>query len=167
MTRDLDPRLVFAKTESGAAEVAARAHKLSISERRILILLDGRRRLADLPPFARPGELAPIVDRLESCGLIALAGIAEDVAPREDDLRRQKERAVQARLLTALDGAFEREVGAAGLILEARLRDCVNLEVFRRVLREAIDTVERMRGREAAERLLVLVRPLYAELVAP
>ncbi len=167
MTREFDPRLVFAKTDSGATEVAARAFKLSTSERRILILLDGRRRLADLPPFARPGELDPIVDRLEACGLIALAGIADHPAQREDDTRRQKERSVQTRLLASLDGAFEREVGAAGLILEARLRDCVNLEVFRRVLREAIDQVERMRGREAAERLLTRIRPLYAELVAP
>ena len=167
MSRDLDPRLVFAKTEAGAAEVAARALKLTPSERRILILLDGRRRLADLPSFARPGELDPIVDRLEAAGLIALAGIADEPAASDAEARRQRERAVQSRIQAVLDGAFEREIGAAGLIFEARLRDCHNLEVMRRVLRDAIDQVERMRGREAAERILERVRPVYAELAAP
>lgn len=167
MARDFDPRLVFTKTDAGATEVAARTLKLTTSERRILILLDGRRRLADLPSFARPGELEPIVDRLEAAGLIALAGIADDPAASDAEARRQRERAVQSRIQAALDGAFEREIGAAGLIFEARLRDCLNLEVTRRVLREAIDQVERMRGREAAERILARVRPVYAELAAP
>ena len=77
-TPGFDLRLVFAKTTEGAAELVSRQHGLSTVERRILILIDGQRRLADLPPFARPGEVGPIVDKLQSHGLIRLAGISDD-----------------------------------------------------------------------------------------
>jgi len=58
---------------------------------------------------------------------------------------------------------FERELGAPGLILDARLRDCVSLDVLRTLLREAVDTVQSRRGRAAADRVLAIVRPIYAD----
>ena len=165
MPGDFDPRLVFVKTAAGSAEVAERSHGLSGAQRRILILLDGRRRLADLPPFARPRELEPIIADLATRGLIALAGIADDPSPEEAQAHEERQRAVLVRLRGTLAGAFELELGTDGRILEARLRDCVSLDVLRQLVREAVETIRRARGDAAAERVLDRVRPVYGALV--
>jgi len=162
-SEEFDPRLVFAKTAAGVDEIAHRRHGLSSAARRILILIDGHRRLSDLPPFTRPGELGPVVHQLASLGLIALAGIADDPSPDELRERQRREREALTRLQMALRGEFERELGGDGLVLEARMRDCVSLDVLRMLLREAVDHVGRLRGREAADRLLAVIRPIYAE----
>lgn len=158
-----DPRLVFAKTAAGTEEITYRQHGLSSAARRILILIDGHRRLSDLPPFTRPGELEPLVDQLASLGLIALAGIADDPSPDEVRERQRREREALVHLQQGLRGEFERELGADGLVLEARMRDCVSLDLLRLLLREAVDQVARHRGRDAAERMLGVIRPIYAE----
>ncbi len=157
-----DLRLVFAKTPEGSAELTGRSHGLSTVERRILILIDGQRRLADLPPFARPGEIGPIIDKLQSHGLIRLAGIADDPIPSPDD-QADRVRAQLAQVRGQLAGSFERELGADGRILEARLRDSISLEVARRVVRDAIEAIAERRGRDAADRLASVSRRAFAE----
>lgn len=159
----LDPRLVYAKTAAGVEEITARRQGLTSAARRILILIDGKRRLSDLPPFTRPGELDPAVDQLASLGLIALAGIADDPSPEEVRERQRREREALVRLQQGLRGRFEQELGTAGLVLEARMRDCVSLDLLRVLLREAVDQVARLRGRESADRMLAVIRPIYAE----
>lgn len=163
MSETFDPRLVFGKTPAGVDEITRREHGLSSAARRILILIDGHRRLSDLPPFTRPGDLEPLVDQLASLGLIALAGIADDPSPEEVQQRQRREREALMHLQQRLRGEFERELGGDGLVLEARLRDCVSLDLLRVLLREAVDQVARQRGREAAERMLAVIRPIYAE----
>jgi len=157
-----DLRLVFAKTATGSAELTGRQHGLSTVERRILILIDGQRRLADLPPFARPGEIGPIIDKLQSCGLVRLAGIAEDPPlPNADSANRA--RSHLAAVQSQLAGIFERELGADGRVLEARLRDSISLEVARRVVRDGIDAIGQRFGPAAASRLAVASRQAFAE----
>jgi hypothetical protein len=156
MPDTIDPRLVFAKTAAGAAEILERQRGLSPSTRRILILIDGKRSLAELPDLARAGELPAIVAELQAAGLIALSGIVDALPPgwqaRADPrLDELKER---------LRGAFERELGSAGLVLEARIQDCVNLPVMRGVLREVIESVSKRAGPAAAERIAGLARGL-------
>jgi hypothetical protein len=167
MARELDPRLVFAKTAAGSAEVARRSHGLSGAARRILIVIDGQRRLSDLPPFARAGELEPIVDDLEARGLIALVGIADDPPEHERVQAQRRQRDALARLQRELAGTFQRELGAAGRVYDARLADCVSLDVVRPLLREAIDAVLSARGQPAAQRILAVVRPVFDQLTAP
>lgn len=160
---ELDLRLVFAKTPRGSDAIARRDDGLSAAARRILILIDGRRRLMDLAPFARPGDLEPIVEDLQARELIVLAGIAEAPDEREIGERRRREREAIASMQRVLAGAFAHELGADGLVLDARLRDCVSLEVMRRLLREAVDTVARHRGEQAAQRLLARIRDVYRD----
>ena len=162
-TPGFDLRLVFAKTAEGAAELVSRQHGLSTVERRILILVDGHRRLADLPPFARPGEIGPIVNTLQSHGLIRLAGIADDppAQARPDD--PEDTRARLQWLRQQLAGSFERELGSDGRVLEARLRDSISLEVARRVVRDGIEAVSQRCGRAAADRVAQLSRRAFAE----
>jgi hypothetical protein len=157
-----DLRLVYAKTTDGTAEIPGRQHDLSNVERRILILIDGQRRLADLPPFARPGDLGPIIDKLQAHGLIRLAGIVEGplISPLLPD--PEQTRLQLARVRDMLGGAFERELGNDGRVLEARLQDSISVEVARRVVREGIDTVARLRGKAVADRLAEISRRAFA-----
>jgi hypothetical protein len=52
-------------------------------------------------------------------------------------------------------------------VYDARLADCVSLDVMRPLLREAIDAVLGARGQPAAQRILAVVRPVFDQLAAP
>lgn len=156
-----DPRLIYARTPAGDAEMGARALDLAHPARRILALVDARRSVGDLSQLARPGELGPVLAALERNGLVEVVALAAE--PTEAQ-RRARERAEQTRLQAAreaLRGAFAAELGIAGHIWDARVADSVNLEVLRRALREAIDVVALRRGEAAAQRVLALVRSLF------
>jgi hypothetical protein len=66
----MDGSIVYSKTPKGVAEVAARSAQLSMTARRILIMIDGRRSIEDLLPVVRHGELDGIISQLEGSGLI-------------------------------------------------------------------------------------------------
>jgi hypothetical protein len=148
MAEPLDPRLVYAKTAAGVSEVLNRGEALSAPARRVLVLIDGRRPLAQLPQSVRPGELPRLVDELLAAGLIALSGIVEELPggsemrdPRLEDFKRR------------IEGAVERELGPAGRVLEARLQDCGNMTVMRGVMREVIELVRARKDDAAARRV--------------
>ena len=149
MSEPLDPRLVYAKTAAGAAEVMHRSDAISVPARRVLLMVDGRRPLAALPVAVRPGDLPRLIEELLGQGLIALSGIVEDLPaefgamrdPRLEDFKR------------AVAGSVSRELGPGGHVLEARLQDCVNLTVMRGVMREIIELVRARAGDAAAARL--------------
>lgn len=158
MSEPLDPRLVYAKTPAGVAEVARRSVALSLPARRVLVLIDGRRPLAALPAGVRPGELPKLIEALLGAGLIALSGIVEELPagatdlldPRLEDFKRR------------IDGAVVRELGVAGTVLEARLQDCVNMTVLRGVLREVVELVRARAGDAAAARLSASAQAAHA-----
>lgn len=149
MSEPLDPRLVYAKTPAGMAEVMHRSEAVSAPARRVLLLVDGRRPLAALPVAVRPGELPALITELLEGGLIRLSGIVEELPaeygsmrdPRLEDFKR------------AVAGSVTRELGPAGHVLEARLQDCVNLTVMRGVMREIVELVRTRAGDDAAARV--------------
>jgi hypothetical protein len=155
-----DSRLVYRKTEAGEAEILARAQGLSAAARRLIILIDGQRTLSELPSFARQGDVPELIRELESKGMIALAGIADLPSPEELAKRQQIEQSKLGGLKQALAGAFEKALGSDGIVLDARIADCINLEVFRRILREAIDTLQTKGQRDHAQALIRLARGL-------
>jgi hypothetical protein len=155
-----DPRLVYAKTPTGSVEMGERKLGLSPVVRRILIVIDGQRRLADLPAFARPGDLGFIIEELQARGLIALVGIADDPSESERIAHAVEDLRILVAMKNLLRGVFEAELGSAGQVLEARIADSVSLDVLKRVLREGIDAVAHRRGDTAARRIVSLVRPL-------
>ncbi len=136
-TRRIDPRLVYAKTEVGVKEITARNLGLSQSARRVLILLDGKRALSQLPGFVRPGDLVNIIDQLESAGLVTLVGIS-DTAPGDAN----QEAEALSRLKPRFKEMFARELGSVGKVFDARVHDAVTLDVMRAALREGIDYIK-------------------------
>lgn len=148
-----DAHAVYAKTTRGAAEAAEHRQPLPTTVRRVLLLVDGRRSVAQLRDHARPGELAGILALLESLELIARIDSADTAAAAVSAERR-----ALAELKRVLCGLFESELGGAGLVADARLRDSVSLDVLRRVLRESIDTARLRAGPACAQRLAARVR---------
>jgi hypothetical protein len=149
MPESLDPRLVYARTAAGTAEVSHHLETLSPGARRMLFLIDGRRSLAQLPGHARPGELPKLVEELLAVGLIALTGIVDELPPGWNDARDPRLEDFKQRI----QGSVERELGPAGTVLEARLQDCVNMTVMRGVMREIIEMVRARRDDAAASRV--------------
>lgn len=163
--RHFDSRLVYLKTGAGSTEMVERKLNLSIGGRRMLIVIDGQRRLGDLPAFARPGELGAIIEELESNGLIALAGIADELPDTERKARLRLEEGVLAELKQQLAGIFVAKLGsAAGDVLEARLADAVNVEIAKRVLRDGVDVIATRLGDESARALILAAKPALSKL---
>ena len=156
-----DPRLIYARTADGHDEAEQPRRGLTPAARRILVVIDGKRCVGDLPNFARPGELGPILVELEGQRLIEVAGLAERRA------RASAEQALLNEAKRSVRGLFGAELGAAGHVWEARIADCVNMEVLRRVLREAVDVVYYRSGEAAARRIVAAVRPVFEQAQRP
>ncbi len=155
-----DKRLVFERTTRGADVLAERPMALEPAARRILLVIDGKRCIGELPPFTRAGELEPALETLEREGLIALAGIARAPSAEEQAARARREQAALAQLKLLLQASFERELGAHGVVIAERIRDCVSIEVLRRVLRDGLDVVARERGEAAVRRTVARIKPI-------
>lgn len=70
----MEEATIFRKTAKGVHEVAARAHGLAKHLRRLLIMVDGSRDVAELSAFARAGEVEATISQLEAEGYIEVAG---------------------------------------------------------------------------------------------
>lgn len=73
----MDPSQKLTKTAKGTLEMTERSGELSQRHRRVLLLIDGHRSVADLEPMCRPGELDEIVKALLSGGFITSSSTAQ------------------------------------------------------------------------------------------
>lgn len=149
-----DPRLIFKKTDAGMQAIRIRSQRVSLAARRLLMLFDGERSLAQLPDIVRPADMPTLLKELQTHGMITLAGIlTEESIPASlhPDIRL-------ARIKRSLGGVFEQELGPQASVLEARVQDCVNLVVLRNVLREVIALVAHRKNDSAADRIAMIVK---------
>ena len=72
---------ILAKTDKGRLEVAGRSGALSAVQRRLLILVDGKKSVNDLGAFIRVGELTGALYHLQDLGLITPIGELELLQP--------------------------------------------------------------------------------------
>jgi len=70
MQDTIDYSIVFAKTPKGVAEINARSGALTLQARRVLIMIDGRRPVAELMAVVRTGEFEGILTKLEAQAMI-------------------------------------------------------------------------------------------------
>ncbi|MDO4683019.1 MAG: hypothetical protein Q4B17_09580 [Lautropia sp.] len=149
-----NPRMVFSLTETGTHTLKHPKRFMSTPARRLLGLLDGRRSLGEIPAIVRPADLPEALKELIARDMIALTGISRDAPPANDPQAELKLQAIKR----ALAGAFEAELGPNASVLEARIQDCVNLQVLRNVLREVINLVSVRKNPAAAHRIAVRAR---------
>ncbi|MCD6732377.1 MAG: hypothetical protein LT103_02105 [Burkholderiaceae bacterium] len=161
MSAEPDPRLVYARTADGHDEADEPRRELSPGARRILTAVDGQCCVGDLGAFVRTGELGPSLAELENEHLVEVVGLADEPSEAERRARASAEQALLDEAKRGLHGLFGAELGAAGHVWEARVADCVTMEVLRRVLREAVDVVYFRSGEAAARRVVAAVRPVF------
>ena len=82
MDDTIDYSIVFAKTPKGVSEINARSGALSLQARRVLIMIDGRRAVAELMAVVRTGEFDGIISTLETQGMIEKVDLSS-LPPRD------------------------------------------------------------------------------------
>src|SRR5215831_3537054 len=161
----LDDWLVYAKTQKGAAEVASRSGAVSLAARRVLIMIDGKRTIADLAPLARTGEVSAIVEQLEAQGLVQpvqtdTVGLGPtSVQPEASD------ESAEDRLAGGFDSVKRRamrelsdRLGPDAEVMVARIEHCRSTEELRQRLHEAERLVAGMLGEMQAQEFLRALR---------
>ena len=175
----MDGSLIYAKTPKGVAEVAARTAQLSMTTRRVLIMMDGKRTVDELSMLVRPGEIEAIVDQLESAGLAQKAAGSVPAAPVPVPATvngRDAELAAPTTISTpvmddrdltpiTLEEAKRRAVrelndrlGPEAEVVAIRIENCRNIEEFRERVREAERFVTAALGAGAAQDYLRALR---------
>ena len=164
--------LIYAKTPKGVAEVAARSAELSMTARRVLIMMDGKRSVDELAVLVRPGEIEGIVTQLESAGLAQRAGdgaapAAAASAGAEPDAPVTVTAPLDERELSpiTLEEAKRRAVrelndrlGPDADVVAMRIEGCRTIEEFRSRVREAERYVTAALGTAAAQDYLRALR---------
>jgi hypothetical protein len=160
----MDGSLVYSKTPKGVAEVAARSAQLSMTTRRVLIMIDGKRSIDELAVLLRPGEIDAVITQLEAVGLIQRSSASHPldvptVAGREMDSvpTTQGPTAGEDGNPMTLDEAKRRAVreltdrlGPDAESLSMRIESCRTIEDFRERVREAERFVTAALGPAAA-----------------
>jgi hypothetical protein len=173
----MEGKLIYAKTPKGVAEVAARTAQLSMTTRRVLIMMDGKRTIDELSVLVRPGEIDAIIDQLESAGLaqkasgaVAIEPAPAAAAPRDDEPRAPTTigaPVMDDRELTpiTLDEAKRRAVrelndrlGPDAEVVAIRIESCRSIEEFRERVRDAERFVSAALGAAAAQDYLRALR---------
>ena len=173
----MDGTLIYAKTPKGVAEVAARTAQLSMTTRRVLIMMDGKRTVDELSVLVRPGEIDAIVGQLESAGLAHNASGTASIEPapaignaREDEPRAPttiNAPVMDDRELTpiTLEEAKRRAVrelndrlGPDAEVVAIRIESCRTIEEFRERVRDAERFVTAALGAAAAQDYLRALR---------
>lgn len=171
----MNDNVVYAKSSKGVAEVAERKGGLSLSARRILIMVDGKRSVSDLAPLLRPGEIEGVVALLEAQGYIerppdpgaphfappspAPAGAAlRPAGPPTLDVPTGGHEIPEERNLVTIDEAKRRAVrelhdrlGPDADLIATRIERCKTSEELRDRLREAERLVAGFLGETAAQ----------------
>ncbi|HUN91455.1 MAG TPA: hypothetical protein VMU33_05335 [Burkholderiaceae bacterium] len=177
----IDERVVFAKTAEGIAEVRARAFGLSLSARRVLIMVDGTRSVSELSPLLRPGEIDAVLMQLESMRLVfrvdpdaqgvedgpeeqagAPARLNDGAAPGSEPVAEESH-------MATVDGAKRRAVrelnerlGPDAETMAIRIEQCRGVDELRDRLREAERLVAGFLGESAAQEFVRAMRRRYS-----
>ena len=66
----MNPQTTYTKTDKGRTEMTQRSGAVSAGQRRLLVMVDGKKTVNDLGAFVRVGELEAALDHLRLHGLI-------------------------------------------------------------------------------------------------
>lgn len=136
---------ILAKTEDGRLEVARRSGSLTSVQRRLLILVDGKKSVNDLGAYVRAGELAGSLAHLQGLGLIVPTGeevpLEPPVAPgfvssKPAELARAATSPKEFSVVRSETSAFVRDrLGPSGDPICAAIERCNSPHELRSMLR--------------------------------
>lgn len=174
----MDGTLVYSKTPRGIAEISLRSAQLSMTTRRVLIMIDGKRTVDDLSMLVKPGEIAGVIASLEGSGLIqrvshqgALdvptingreveSALGASGGPNTSgglDERDTNPITLEEVKRRAVRGLTDR-LGPEAETLAIRLENCRTIEEFRNHVREAERFISMALGPAAAQDYLKFLR---------
>jgi hypothetical protein len=162
----LDDRLVYTKTAKGVAEVSARSGAVSLAARRVLIMIDGKRTVADLAPLSPAGAASAIIEQLEAQGLVhpVHAGAAPTPPPAASAPEANEELS-EDRLVASFASVKRRAVrelsdrlGPDAEVMAVRIGHCRGTEELRQRLHEAERLVAGILGDAQAQDFLRALR---------
>jgi len=168
----VDGTLVYSKTPRGIAEISLRSAKLSMTTRRVLIMLDGKRTVDDLSMLAKASDIESAISALETGGLIQrvafqgnldvptingresegglnTTGVLDERDANPVTLEEVKRRAVRA---------LHDRLGPEADAISMRIEECRTIEDFRNCVREAERLVSAALGAAAAQEYLKSLR---------
>ena len=141
----MSPGSIPVKTDKGRHEMQERTDVLSAVQRRLLILVDGRRTVNDLGAFVRVGELVAALACLLQHGYVVAAGEPAVLAPLAapgfaSASPQQPPRAATspqefARVRAEACGFIRHRLGEAAAPICSAVERCTSPEELRRVLR--------------------------------
>ena len=141
----MNPGTFLIKTERGRLEVAERKAGLSSVQRRILIVVDGKKTIAELGALLRADELIPTVARLSELNLVVDSGesllLVEPVANGFSASKSGEEPRAATSVLHFFAVRKEasdfvgKQLGRAGEPICLAIDRCTNPEELRKLLR--------------------------------
>ena len=165
----MDGTIVYSKTPRGIAEISLRSAQLSMTARRVLIMIDGKRTVEDLSILGKQGEIENAILSLESGGLIQrLAyqsaidvptlngrdseGVASAFGPSTSSGIDERENPITLDEVKrrAVKGLYDR-LGPQSDVLAVRIEECRTIEEFRGCVRQAERMISTAQGPAAAQ----------------
>ncbi|MCL1634333.1 hypothetical protein M2650_06755 [Luteimonas sp. SX5] len=139
---------VYAKTDAGRDEIETRARKLAPALRSTLLVVDGRRTIAQLLGLASGLHAPPdALAQLAELGLIAPVGqIAPGAAPLP-----QSDVADRYRLLSGLmSEAVRQHLGLRGYFMQLKIERCADTDELSALLPELTAAIAKSKGEPSA-----------------
>lgn len=157
----IEKDVLYIRTQEGEDEAQRPRRGLPTGALRILGKIDGHRCVGDLASFVRPFELPGILLELETQLLVERSEHWNEQVRTENRKRQQKENALlgtaKQESLKVLEKAFEE----AEHVWVARIKDAINIDVLRMVLREAVDIIAKRKGEKSGLQALAEIRRIF------
>lgn len=149
---------VYAKTDTGRAEIGSRRHKLAPPVRSLLLLVDGQRDAAQLRRFGDTLRApADAIDQLATLGLIAPLGSA--AATPEPAAGAPSQAAQRYITLSGLMSEAVREnLGLLGFMTQLRIERCSTADELLALLPDVTAAIAKARNPEFAQEWERIVR---------
>lgn len=152
---------IYRKTAKGAHEVAERAHGLEKHLRRLLIMVDGSRDVAELSAFGRSGEVERTIADLVARGFIEAVGANDLKAGRVAFAPAANNPAVFAVIKRNAMVEIRKRLGPVSSLLINEIDSCTGPLELRQKLRNIENALIRVLG---AEEGAALARNIGGEL---
>lgn len=144
---------IFRKTGKGMLEVAERAHGLDKRLRRVLIMVDGNKPVAELSAFTRPGETEDTLLQLAEQGFIEPLGANEQSTDRVAYVPAANDPAVFALIKHHATAEISARLGSLGNLLIREIDGCADPLSLRLKLRNIENVLVHVLGREEGTQL--------------
>ena len=131
----MDENYVFKRTPNGEAAVQRKDPKLGVTQRRCMLLANGKRTVRDIAACFRPGELGPLLKELVERGMLQPppSGTApiERTASKIAFIDDKRFAEIQQRAMREIS----EKLGPAGKVVVTQISACARPEQLRITLR--------------------------------